>query len=98
MTGIANGEQRPAIGILSQSPSPTHAENLIAEQAASRFSGPSANTRVVVNSNLPGLAPGWEQIAHFRFEQTTEYKHEFRKDGYSQWIEEGKELGDMVQP
>lgn len=93
-----DGEQRPAIGILSQSPSPTHAENLIAEQAVSRFSGPVANTRVVVNSNLPGLAPGWEQIAHFRFEQTTEYKHEFRKDGYSQWIEDGKELGDRVQP
>ncbi|MGP9665838.1 toxin VasX [Halomonas sp. AOP22-C1-8] len=93
-----DGEQRPAIGILSQSPSPTHAENLIAEQAANRFSGPIANTRVVVNSNLPGLAPGWEQVAHFRFEQTTEYKHEFRKDGYSQWIEDGKELGDMVQP
>ncbi|BBI53356.1 hypothetical protein HORIV_57770 [Vreelandella olivaria] len=93
-----DGEQRPAIGILSQSPSPTHAENLIAEQAVSRFSGPVANTRVVVNSNLPGLAPGWEQIAHFRFEQTTEYKHEFRKDGYSQWVEDGKELGDRVQP
>lgn len=95
---VTDGEQRPAIGILSQPPSPTHAENLIAEQAASRFSGPIANTRVVVNSNLPGLAPGWEQIAHFRFEQKTEYKHEFRKDGYSQWIEEDKELGDRVQP
>ncbi|MBZ5488995.1 hypothetical protein HW452_15835 [Halomonas aquamarina] len=93
-----DGEQRPAIGILSQSPPPTHAENLIAEQAASRFSGPIANTRVVVNSNLPGLEPGWEQNAHFRLEQTTEYKHEFRKDGYSQWIEDGKELGDVVQP
>ncbi|MBR9905644.1 MAG: hypothetical protein GYB15_18480, partial [Gammaproteobacteria bacterium] len=94
----ADGEQQPAIGILSQSPSPTHAENLIAEQTARRFSGPIANTRVVVNSNLPGLAPGWEQVAHFRFEQTTEYKHEFRKDGYSQWIEKDKELGDVVQP
>lgn len=53
---------------------------------------------MVVNSNLPGLAPGWQQVAFFRFEQITEYKHEFRKDGYSQWMKEGTELSDMVPP
>lgn len=50
------------------------------------------------NSNLPGLAPGWEQAAHFRFEAIVENKHEFRKEGYFQWMEDSKELGSAVQP
>ena len=66
------------------------------ERASSALTGPVANTRVVVTRNLPGLAPGWEQIAHFRFEATVEKKHEFRKEGYFQWMEDSKELGSAV--
>lgn len=76
----------------------TAAARLVTERASSALTGPVANTRVVVNSNLPGLAPGWEQIAHFRFEATVEKKHEFRKEGYFQWMEDSKELGSAVQP
>ncbi|MDN7132925.1 hypothetical protein JNO04_11265 [Halomonas sp. MC140] len=44
------------------------------------------------------MSPGWEQIAHFRFEAIVEKKHEFRKKGYFQWLEEDNELGCAVQP
>lgn len=34
---------------------------------------------MVVNSNLPGLAPDCERVALFHVEHIAEYKHEFRQ-------------------
>ncbi|MBD3897165.1 hypothetical protein IEI94_15005 [Halomonas sp. ML-15] len=73
-------------------------ERLMQQQALGALPGLFANTRVVVNSNLPGMAPGWEQVAKFRFETVSESKYTRHKEGYSQWQELGRELGELTQP
>lgn len=93
-----NAEQRPAIGLLSFTEPMAYIERLMQQQALEAFPGSFANTRVVVNSNLPGLAPGWEQVAKFRFETVSERKHTHHKEGYSQWVEQGRELGGLTTP
>ncbi|WP_197030791.1 hypothetical protein [Halomonas sp. BC04] len=93
-----DSERHPAIGLLNPSRPMGYVDRLVAQQALAQSPGLAANTRVVINSNLPGLAPGWEKIALFRCTITTEKKHEFRKDGYSQWLEEKSELGEPLSP
>ncbi|MBF8221912.1 toxin VasX [Halomonas sp. 328] len=95
---VEDSERRPAIGLLSPSHPMAYTDRLMAQQALVQSSGPSANTRVVINSNLPGLAPSWEQVALFRCRVVTERKHEFRKDGYSRWLEEQSEVGEPITP
>ena len=75
-----------------------YVERLMQQQALEALPGPFANTRVVVNSNLPGMATGWEQVAKFRFETVSQRKLTIRKDEYSQWQEQGRELGELTQP
>ncbi len=53
---------------------------------------------MVVQSNLPGLAPGWNQVAQFRLQVVTERKHEFRKDGCSDWMKEDIVIGNPIEP
>lgn len=93
-----DSEQRPAIGLLSTSRPIEYVTRLIAQQTLSQATGPVANTRVVVQSNLPGLASGWNQVAKFRFQVVTERKHEYRKDGYSEWLREESSIGGPVEP
>lgn len=93
-----DSEQRPAIGLLSPSRPMEYVDRLMAQQTLAQSTGPVANTRVVVQSNLPGLAPGWNQVAKFRFQVVTERKHEFRKDGYSEWLREESSIGGPVEP
>ncbi|EPC00635.1 hypothetical protein L861_12645 [Litchfieldella anticariensis FP35 = DSM 16096] len=94
----ADSARRPAIGVLSTVPPVRYVESLAAENALCNVPGPLANTRVVVKSNIPGLAEGWEQVAKMRFQIVTERKYEYRKDGYSQWMEERRRWSDPVPP
>ncbi|MCE8002274.1 toxin VasX [Billgrantia ethanolica] len=92
-----DSEQRPA-GLLSPSRPMAYVDRLMAQQALAQTQDSVANTRVVVQSNLPGLATGWSQAAQFRFQIVTEYKYEHRRDGYSQWIEENSRIGNPITP
>lgn len=90
--------RRPAIGVLSLTRPASYLTRLQTEHALLGELGPLANTRVVVNSNLPGLVEGWQQVARFRVERITEREYTSHREGYSRWIEKDQQLGAPLEP
>lgn len=90
--------RHPAIGVLSVTRPADYITRLQAEHALLSKLGPLANTRVVVNSNLPGLVEGWQQVARFRVERITERDYTSHREGYSRWVEKDRQLGAPLEP
>lgn len=90
--------RHPAIGVLSVTRPAGYLTRLQAEHALLGELGPLANTRVVVNSNLPGLVEGWQQVARFRVERITEREYTSHREGYSRWVEKDRQLGAPLEP
>lgn len=94
----ADSAQHPAPGVLSTTAPVGHVDRLTAEHDLRHVPGPFANTRVVVKSNIPGLAEGWNQIAHLRLRIITERKQEYRREGYFEWRQRESRWSEPVAP
>ena len=94
----ADSARSPAPGVL-HTPSPVgYGERLMAEDSLRHVSGPFANTRVVVKSNIPGLVEGWQPAVRLRFRIITEREHNHHKAGYSTWLEREQRWSDLIPP